>query len=220
MTTRARGRAQLFHIDFGHAYGNFMKWKGIKRERAPFVFTPDFAFVMGGRDSNTFHRFVATCGKAYNILRHNAHLFINLFAMMLSTGMPELQAQVSQLHPVLLDRKLPLWKFHVFDGLAPGPEGGKRVAVYSQLHHAAVDGQAAVALAQAILDLGPQPRTIEARATRRRKGQLGTTAMLRGALAHQLEQLGSLVKALPAAVGALSQVTARSAGGRCTVVDW
>ena len=129
------------------------------------------------------------------------------------SGVAELEKRVGELHPVLLDRSRPLWKFHVFDGLAPGPEGGKRVAVYSQLHHAAVDGQAAVALAQAILDLGPQPRTIEARATRRRKGQLGTTAMLRGALAHQLEQLGSLVKALPAAVGALSQVTARSAGG-------
>ena len=129
------------------------------------------------------------------------------------SGVAELEKRVGELHPVLLDRSRPLWKFHVFDGLAPGPEGGKRVAVYSQLHHAAVDGQAAVALAQAILDLGPQPRTIEARTTRRRKGQLGTTAMLRGALAHQLEQLGSLVKALPAAVGALSQVTARSAGG-------
>ena len=34
----------------------------------------------------------------------------------------------------------------------------KRVAMYTQLHHAAVDGQAAVALANAILDLSPQPR--------------------------------------------------------------
>ncbi|MFT3665658.1 wax ester/triacylglycerol synthase family O-acyltransferase [Piscinibacter sp.] len=130
------------------------------------------------------------------------------------SGQAELERKIGELHPVLLDRSRPLWKFHVFDGLAPGPEGEKRVAVYSQLHHAAVDGQAAVALAQVILDLGPQPREIETKKLpRRRKGRLGTTEMLRGALSHQLEQLGSLVKALPAAVGAVSQVAARSAGG-------
>jgi WS/DGAT/MGAT family acyltransferase len=124
-----------------------------------------------------------------------------------------LEAQVGELHPVLLDRNRPLWKFHVFDGLAPGPDGQKRYALYTQLHHAAVDGQAAVALAQAILDLGPEPREIEARPARQRKGQLGLTEMLRGALSHQLDQVGSLVKALPSAVGAISQVAAQTAGG-------
>jgi phosphatidylinositol-4,5-bisphosphate 3-kinase len=81
---------KLFHIDFGHFLGNFKKKFGIKRERAPFVFTPDFAHVMGGKDSEGFNRFVALCGRAYNILRKNANVFINLFAMMLSTGIPEL----------------------------------------------------------------------------------------------------------------------------------
>jgi diacylglycerol O-acyltransferase len=52
----------------------------------------------------------------------------------------------------------PLWKFHVFEGLAPGPNGQRRAAMYTQLHHAAVDGQAAVALANALLDLTPEPR--------------------------------------------------------------
>ncbi|WP_341887301.1 wax ester/triacylglycerol synthase family O-acyltransferase [Variovorax sp. YR752] len=129
------------------------------------------------------------------------------------SGLAELEAQVGALHPVLLDRSRPLWKFHVFDGLAPGPDGEKRYALYTQLHHAAVDGQAAVALAQAILDLGPEPRTIEARPSRERKGQLALTEMLRGALSNQLEQLGSLVKAIPSAVGAISQVAAQTAGG-------
>lgn len=128
------------------------------------------------------------------------------------SGIAELEAQVGALHPVLLDRSRPLWKFHVFDGLAPGPDGAKRFALYTQLHHAAVDGQAAVALAQAILDLGPKPREIAARPVRRRMGPLAMTTMLRGALSHQLDQVGSLVKALPAAVGAISQVAARTAG--------
>jgi len=81
---------RLFHIDFGHFLGNFKKKFGIKRERAPFVFTPDFAYVMGGRDSKDFMKFVDLCCKAYNILRKHANVFINLFAMMLSTGIPEL----------------------------------------------------------------------------------------------------------------------------------
>jgi diacylglycerol O-acyltransferase len=64
--------------------------------------------------------------------------------------MAELEAEVGRLHPVLLDRKRPLWKFHVFEGLAPGAERrAQAVAIYTQLHHAAVDGQAAVALANA-----------------------------------------------------------------------
>ncbi|MBL8301820.1 MAG: wax ester/triacylglycerol synthase family O-acyltransferase, partial [Ideonella sp.] len=71
------------------------------------------------------------------------------------SGMAELEALVGELHPVLLDRSRPLWKFHVIEGLAPGPNKLRRVALYSQLHHAAVDGQAAVALASAILDTGP-----------------------------------------------------------------
>lgn len=40
-------RGHLFHIDFGHFLGNFKKVLGVKRESAPFVFTPDFAYVLG-----------------------------------------------------------------------------------------------------------------------------------------------------------------------------
>ncbi len=79
----------------------------------------------------------------------------------------DLEAAVGRLHPVLLDRRKPLWKFHVFEGLAPSPDGRRRVALYTQLHHAAVDGQAAVALANAILDLSPEPRAVEAKPSRR-----------------------------------------------------
>ena len=42
----------LFHIDFGHFLGNFKSKFGIKRERAPFVFTPDFAYVLGAHGSD------------------------------------------------------------------------------------------------------------------------------------------------------------------------
>lgn len=83
---------RLFHIDFGHFLGNFKKKFGFKRERAPFVLTPDHAFVMGGRGSEGFTLFITTACRAYNILRKHASVFINLFAMMLSTGIPELKS--------------------------------------------------------------------------------------------------------------------------------
>ena len=119
-------------------------------------------------------------------------------------GMPELEAAVSRLHPVLLDRKKPLWKFHIFEGLAPSPEGKKRVAMYTQLHHAAVDGQAAVALANAILDVTPVPRTIDAPASKRpRTFRLGMTEMLRGVLGSQAQKVAEIVRNLPATVGTL-----------------
>ena len=61
--------------------GNIMKWKGIKRETAPFVLTPEFAYVMGGEQSETFKEFSLVCCKAFNILRKKANLFITLFLL-------------------------------------------------------------------------------------------------------------------------------------------
>lgn len=50
----------------------------------------------------------------------------------------ELLALVSSLHGNLMDRTKPLWEFNVISGLEDG-----RVAVYSKIHHALVDGVAA-----------------------------------------------------------------------------
>ena len=124
-----------------------------------------------------------------------------------------LEARVGLLHPVLLDRSLPLWKMHVFTGLAPGPDGRKRVGVYTQLHHAAVDGQAAVALANTLLDVTPEPRTIEiVRSTRRKVFRLSMAEMLRGALGNEIAQVSRIVRELPSTVGTLSGA-ARTAVG-------
>jgi phosphatidylinositol-4,5-bisphosphate 3-kinase len=45
------------------------------------VLTPDFAYVMGGRDSKDFRIFCDKCCKGYNILRKHSSMFINLFCM-------------------------------------------------------------------------------------------------------------------------------------------
>lgn len=85
----------LFHIDFGHILGNFKKKYGFRRERVPFVFTPDWAYVMG---PTNYEIFVDQCKRAHDILSQNYNLFINLFSMMLISGMPELQSKVDLLY--------------------------------------------------------------------------------------------------------------------------
>lgn len=75
---------QLFHIDFAHFLGNIMKFGVYKREKAPFVLTPDFVYVLGGEKSSNYARFIKMCQDAYCILRKHANTFINLFVMVSS----------------------------------------------------------------------------------------------------------------------------------------
>lgn len=125
-----------------------------------------------------------------------------------------LEALVARLHVQLLDRSRPLWKFHVIEGLAPDEAGRRRVAMYTQLHHAAVDGQAAMALAAVLFDVTAQPRAVPLRPARSvakaPQVQLGMAEMLSGAVVNQVQQLTQLLRSLPATVGALSGVAARS----------
>ena len=123
----------------------------------------------------------------------------------LGDGLAALEAAVSQLHPVLLERSRPLWKMHVLDGLAPAASGCRRVGLYTQLHHAAVDGQAAVALAQVLMDLQPEGREMPVKPGKRSKVfKLGWSEMLRGAIATEAQQVVQIVKQLPAAVSTLA----------------
>lgn len=54
-----------------------------RRDRAPFVFTSDMAYVINGGDktSSRFHDFVDLCCQAYNLIRKHTHLFLNLLGL-------------------------------------------------------------------------------------------------------------------------------------------
>ena len=88
MMTRA---GHFFHIDFGHILGNFKSKMGIKRERAPFVFTPAMKDVMKGDDQ--YESFVDLCCDVYNILREQSMLLVSLFSLAIPCNLPELQAE-------------------------------------------------------------------------------------------------------------------------------
>ena len=80
----------LFHIDFGKFLGDAQKFGSIKRDRVPFVLTPDMVYVINGGDKMTrkFHTFVDICCQAFNNLRQSGNLILTLFALMASSGIP------------------------------------------------------------------------------------------------------------------------------------
>lgn len=78
----------LFHIDFGHFLGNFKKKFGINRERAPFVFTPEMAYVFNTGEG--YSQFEGLCAEAYNALRAETSVLVSLFMLLVPARMPEL----------------------------------------------------------------------------------------------------------------------------------
>jgi len=68
----------------------------------------------------------------------------------------QLAEQAARLHARPLDRNRPLWELYLIHGLAEG-----RVALYSKVHHAAIDGVSGGDILAAILDHSPEGRTVE-----------------------------------------------------------
>jgi len=94
-------QGQLFHIDFGHFLGNYKSMMGFRRERVSLVLTGDFIHVITGgaaydyktaKENPQYLSFQSKCLEAFKILRRNSTLFINLFALMCSGGIPELSS--------------------------------------------------------------------------------------------------------------------------------
>jgi phosphatidylinositol-4,5-bisphosphate 3-kinase len=50
----------------------------------------NFGTVVEGDDRQLFDRFEKMCGRAYNVLRENKTLLMDLFVLMIPAGMPEL----------------------------------------------------------------------------------------------------------------------------------
>lgn len=81
---------KFFHIDFGHILGNFKSKFGVKRERAPFIFTKAMKHVIGSTKSENYLLFLDVCCECYNILRKNASFLMSMLILMIPCNMPEL----------------------------------------------------------------------------------------------------------------------------------
>jgi diacylglycerol O-acyltransferase len=67
----------------------------------------------------------------------------------------QLAEQAARLHARPLDRSRPLWEIYLIFGL---PDG--RVAIYSKVHHATIDGVSGNDILAALLDLSPEGRSL------------------------------------------------------------
>ena len=68
----------------------------------------------------------------------------------------QLEEMIAKLHAERLDRQKPLWQFTVIEGLE-----NRQAALYSKVHHAAVDGGAGMAITKALYDVTEIPREVD-----------------------------------------------------------
>lgn len=115
----------------------------------------------------------------------------------------QLEKYVARLHSSLLDRSRPLWEIYVIEGLNTG-----QVAIYNKMHHAAIDGQAGVAIAKALLSASAEPAPIKPPRPRPRTNQyqLGVAELAGAAVSNALTQYVKLFKSLPAVGRAVASV--------------
>jgi diacylglycerol O-acyltransferase len=85
----------------------------------------------------------------------------------------QLAEQAARLHARPLDRSRPLWEIYLIYGL----QGG-RVAIYSKVHHAAIDGVSGNDILAALLDPSPEGRELPDPPARRTERQPAAVELL------------------------------------------
>lgn len=110
--------------------------------------------------------------------------------------MEQLGEQVARIHARPLDRTRPLWETYLIANV----EGG-RSALYSKIHHAAIDGVSGAEILATILDFSPEPREVEPPAepwvpTEPTLAGLAARGVV-GAVRHPLTLLRTLPRSLP-----------------------
>jgi len=108
----------------------------------------------------------------------------------------ELLALVSQLHSAHLDRSKPLWEFYLIDGIEDG-----RIAIYSKIHHALVDGMAAMRMLVRSMTENPKERRtvpLWAMPPRKRDADAPREKGLAAGVAEAIALLSAQAKTLPA----------------------
>ena len=144
----------------------------------------------------------------------------------------ELAALVGDLASRPLDRRRPLWEFHVIEGLEHG-----RIALVPKVHHSIIDGVSGAEVMAAFFDLSPDPAPRPIFGKDHKEKQRSEVAALSGATAPQTDdgtgdqwtpaplpgevvQLRGLLGSLPGQVDAIARSlsrtvrTARALSGR------
>jgi diacylglycerol O-acyltransferase / wax synthase len=111
-------------------------------------------------------------------------------------------------HAKLLDRAKPLWEFVIVEGLLD-----RQFAFYAKIHHAALDGQGGIALANATLDVTPIPREVPAAKVKTRRTEMKIGEMVGMVFSNSLAQYAKIVKTLPSAMQSLRQAAGEDSTG-------
>ncbi len=107
-----------------------------------------------------------------------------------------LMGMVARLHAEPMARDRPLWQLVVIEGLGDG-----RIALYSRIHHALLDGQGGIALARALLDIEPDPPRRQAATTAREaSAPTGRTRLATRAVGATADVIGRWVRGIPQTV--------------------
>lgn len=109
----------------------------------------------------------------------------------------QLGEQVARIHARPLDRTRPLWEMYLIHNVA-----ARRQALYSKVHHAAIDGATGAEILATIMDVSPEPRIVDQPAEEWRPDPVPGAGdlLLRGiaSMATQpLEVAATLPRALP-----------------------
>ncbi|KAI6235075.1 Phosphatidylinositol-4-phosphate 3-kinase [Aphelenchoides besseyi] len=85
----------MFHIDFGRYMGNKQMAGPINRDRAPFVLTPDMAYIINGSKDKTteFQIFIDEMCIAFNLIRKHAAVVLNAIRFMSTAGIPAMDQE-------------------------------------------------------------------------------------------------------------------------------
>ena len=116
--------------------------------------------------------------------------------------MEQLEDLVGRLHSNFLDRSRPLWEFYVIDGLADD-----RIAVYTKIHHAAVDGGAGMALTNMMYDTSAAGRQVPPPPAAVKHELPDALALIGGAYKNMLSQQVSALQKIPDVLKAIASVT-------------
>ncbi|XP_041367790.1 phosphatidylinositol 4-phosphate 3-kinase C2 domain-containing subunit alpha-like [Gigantopelta aegis] len=110
----------MFHIDFSKFLGDAQMFGSFKRDRVPFVFTSDMAYVIndGGKRADHFQHFIDLCCQGFNVLRKHADLFYSLFFLMSRSGIPGVSEQAAQ---------------YVRGALLPGHSDSQAAAMFTRM---------------------------------------------------------------------------------------